>query len=120
MAIGTPVLAINSGASADSHTTASFTPAANANIFVSVFARDTVAISNEYSVTDSLGLTWTEIASFEGGASSPFVRMGVWWARSTNTSMTVTVQNSGVAQISATVVVVPMDTDPIVSNFDTD
>lgn len=119
MAIGTPVLVSNAGASDDIFTTAAFTPAADSNIFVSIFARDTVAISNEYTISDSLGLTWTEIASFEGGASSPFVRMAVFWARSTNTNMTVTVENPGVAQISATVVTVPMSTAPVLSNVDT-
>lgn len=91
MAIGTPVHILRTASAATSHTTAAFTPAAASIIYAWGVTRDASAFPNDHTISDSLSLTWTKIGAVSGPATNAFMKGTLFWAISTNTSMTVTV-----------------------------
>lgn len=119
MAIGTPVHVTNQAAASgvNTATTGAFVPAASSIIWAWISSRDPAATPADAVITDSLGLTWTKVTSVTGPLSNAFLKGVLWWATSTNTSMTVTgtVTGSTTPTICVEIVTVPMGT-PDTSN----
>jgi hypothetical protein len=116
MAIGTPVQVANVGGTTTDVTTGSFTPAASSVIFAWITERNATATPADGTIADSLGLTWTKITSIAGPLSNAFLKGTLFWASSTNASMTVTATGTGANPKAVDVVTVPMGS-PDFSNF---
>lgn len=116
MAIGTPVHVTQIAAATTSVTTGSFTPAASSIIFAWASARHTSSTPADLTVSDSLGLTWTKVGAVTGPLTNAFMKGTLFWATSTNASMTVTVQTATASSsVAVEIVTVPMGT-PDTSN----
>jgi hypothetical protein len=110
------VLNCNPGALAATYTTASFTPVAGTKLVVFGVAYRATAMTVKPTITDSAGLTWTEMGNVK---ASVFVNPDLWtvgWISSTigasPPAMTVTVAQTGAAGVTACVLsVLAADTD---------
>jgi len=116
MAIGTPVHVTQIAAATTSVTTGSFTPAASSIIFAWASARHTSSTPADHTISDSLGLAWTKVGAVTGPLTNAFMKGTLFWATSTNASMTVTVQTATASSsVAVEIVNVPMGT-PDTSN----
>lgn len=97
MALSTPT-ARGNGVGTTSAVTGSFTPSANALLIASVFARQNTTVPAQPTISDTTGLTWTEIKDqqYDPG-SNPRARGRMFWAQvgGSPASMTVTGSVSG-------------------------
>jgi hypothetical protein len=102
MAIGTPVLHANTGATATNVTSASFTPNANETLFAAGSSRASSGVPPV--ITDSLGSTWTLVPSSNvdnGNANFSLYYLVVGGSPS---SMTVTATSTGATQVGLGVI----------------
>lgn len=116
MAIGTPSLLANVGATATSATTGSITPTANALVIALGTARTIASVAP--TISDSLGGTWTLVTTSDihSGAISGSLYYQV--ASASPSAMTVTATSTGATQTSVSVIeITGADTD--FSNFQT-
>lgn len=111
MAIGTPVHVTQLASATTSVTTGSFTPAATSIIFAWASARHASTTPADHTISDSLGLTWTKVDAVTGPLTNAFMKGTLFWATSTNASMTVTATTatSG-AVVAVEIVTIPMGT----------
>lgn len=111
MAIGTPVHVTQLASATTSVTTGSFTPAAASIIFAWASARHASATPADHTISDSLGLTWTKVDAVTGPLTNAFMKGTLFWAASTNTSMTVTATTATTgAVVAVEIVTIPMGT----------
>ncbi|MDK1377108.1 MULTISPECIES: hypothetical protein [unclassified Sinorhizobium] len=123
MAIGTPVhhaAVANDGATV---TTASFTPAANSQLIAFATGYRSAAFTGKPAITDSVGLTWTEVGSVQWNpaAGSRDVHYALYRSSSVGGSpaaMTVTATATSGNEVSLSVDAVTGASN-VFSNFDT-
>lgn len=105
MAIGTPINRGTNGGGSTSATVASFTPNAGELLVAVVGTRRSTGVSATPTVSDSLGLTWTEIIlqTYDTG-SNPRLVMRALWAVATGAAMTVSAACADSTNIGLSVV----------------
>lgn len=97
MAIGTPV-SQGTASGTTTGTTGSFTPTSGHYLIAFAFGRKNTSQMVLPAVTDSLGLTWTEIVDFpHDPGANPRLRMRAMYAVATGSAMTVTATISDAA-----------------------
>jgi hypothetical protein len=107
-AIGTPVNQFTGFSITGAATTSSaFTPPADSILIASVFGSQNTTVPAAPTITDSIGLTWTEITdvTYDGG-TNPRYREKIFWASvgASPSSMTVTGTVTGVPRMSLSVI----------------
>jgi hypothetical protein len=115
MAVTSVTFAQSAGNTTSTATTSSFTPGAGEYLFAVTWARNASAYIDT-TISDSLGLTWTEIGSgFDGPADNAYFRMRFWYTASPASAMTVSSTPGSSNANGVAVARVAMDT-PDVSN----